>query len=159
MPCLSAIPVSIMETTYIMVKPDGVQRGLVGEIIGRFERKGLQLVALKQVIPTEEIARTHYAVHSERPFFLVFLKFITSGPVVCMAWQGKDSISVARLLIGPTNGREAAPGTIRGDFGMDMGFNMIHGSDAVDTANFELNLWFPEGLNTWTQDSQTWVYE
>jgi nucleoside-diphosphate kinase len=159
MPCLSAIPVSIMETTYIRVKPDGVQRGLVGEIIGRFERKGLQLVALKQVIPTEEIARTHYAVHSERPFFPGLMKFITSGPVVCMAWQGKDSISVARLLIGPTNGREAAPGTIRGDFGMDMGFNMIHGSDAVDTANFELNLWFPEGLNTWTQDSQTWVYE
>ena len=159
MPCLSAIPVSIMETTYIMVKPDGVQRGLVGEIIGRFERKGLQLVALKQVIPTEEIARTHYAVHSERPFFPGLMKFITSGPVVCMAWQGKDSISVARLLIGPTNGREAAPGTIRGDFGMDMGFNMIHGSDAVDTANFELDLWFPEGLNTWTQDSQTWVYE
>jgi nucleoside-diphosphate kinase len=148
-----------METTYIMVKPDGVQRGLVGEIIGRFERKGLQLVALKQVIPTEEIARTHYAVHSERPFFPGLMKFITSGPVVCMAWQGKDSISVARLLIGPTNGREAAPGTIRGDFGMDMGFNMIHGSDAVDTANFELDLWFPEGLNTWTQDSQTWVYE
>ena len=159
MACLSAFPVSIMETTYIMVKPDGVQRGLVGEIIGRFERKGLQLVALKQVIPSEEIARTHYAVHAERPFFPGLMKFITSGPVVCMAWQGKDAISVSRLLIGPTNAREAAPGTIRGDFGMDMGFNMIHGSDALETAKFELELWFPEGLNTWNQDSQNWVYE
>lgn len=159
MACLSPLPVSIMETTYIMVKPDGVQRGLVGEIIGRFERKGLQLVALKQVVPSEEIAMTHYAVHAERPFFPGLMKFVTSGPVVCMAWQGKDAISVARLLIGPTNGREAAPGTIRGDFGMDMGFNMIHGSDAIETAKFELDLWFPEGLNTWVQDSQSWVYE
>ena len=118
------------ETTYVMVKPDGVQRSLVGEIIQRFEKKGLQLVGLKQVIPSEEIAKKHYDVHSERPFFPGLIKFITSGPVVCMAWSGKDAISVARNLIGPTNGREAPPGTIRGDFGMDIGYNMIHGSDA-----------------------------
>jgi len=148
-----------METTYIMVKPDGVQRGLVGEIIQRFERKGLQLVGLKQVIPSEEIAKTHYAVHSERPFFPGLIKFVTSGPVVCMAWLGKDAISVARNLIGPTNGRDAAPGTIRGDFGMDIGYNMIHGSDATESAEFELGLWFPEGVNNWTQGSQSWVYE
>ena len=96
-----------------MVKPDGVQRGLVGEIIGRFEQKGLQLVGLKQVVPSEEIAKEHYAVHAERPFFPGLIKFVTSGPVVCMAWTGRDAISVARNLIGPTNGREAAPGTIR----------------------------------------------
>jgi len=147
------------EVTYVMIKPDGVQRGLVGEIIQRFERKGLQLVGLKQVVPSEEIARKHYAVHSEKPFFSGLIKFITSGPVVCMAWLGIDAISVARNLIGSTNGREAIPGTIRGDFGMDIGYNMIHGSDAPETAVFELGLWFSEGLNEWTQDSISWVYE
>ena len=103
-----------METTYVMVKPDGVQRGLVGEIIGRFEQKGLKLVGLKSMVPSEDIARAHYAVHAERPFFPGLIKFVTSGPVVCMAWAGRDAISVARNLIGPTNGREAPPGTIRG---------------------------------------------
>ena len=147
------------ETTYVMVKPDGVQRSLVGEIIQRFERKGLQLVGLKQIIPTEDIAKKHYDVHSDKPFFPGLIKFITSGPVVCMAWSGKDAISVARNLIGPTNGREASPGTIRGDYGMDIGYNMIHGSDAAETAEFELNLLFPDGLNEWKQDSQSWVYE
>lgn len=142
-----------------MVKPDGVQRGLVGEIIGRFEAKGLQLVGLKGVVPSEEIARSHYAVHSERPFFEGLIKFVTSGPVVCMAWSGVEAIRVARGLIGPTNGRDAVPGTIRGDFGMDMGFNMIHGSDAEETAAFELNLWFPDGTMDWSCDSQKWVYE
>ena len=147
------------ETTYLMVKPDGVQRALVGEIIQRFERKGLQLVGLKQIIPTKEIAKKHYGVHSAKSFFPSLIKFITSGPVVCMAWSGQDAISVARNLIGPTNGREAASGTIRGDFGMDISYNMIHGSDASETAKFELDLWFPEGLNEWTQDSQSWVYQ
>ena len=147
------------ETTYVMVKPDGVQRGLVGEIIRRFEQKGLQIVGLKQTIPSEEIAKKHYDVHSDKPFFSGLIKFITSGPVICMAWSGIDAISVSRNLIGPTNGRDAGPGTIRGDFGMDIGFNMIHGSDAAETAKFELGLWFPEGLNEWTQDSLSWVYE
>ena len=148
-----------METTYVMVKPDGVQRGLVGEIIGRFERKGLKLVGLKSVVPSRETAETHYAVHAERPFYPGLINFVTSGPVVCMAWNGKDAISVARTLIGATNGREASPGTIRGDFGMDMGYNMIHGSDAADTAEFELGLWFPEGLMDWEQTITSWVYE
>ena len=138
-----------METTYIMIKPDGVQRGLIAEILGRFERKGLKLVGLKSVVPSRETAETHYAVHAERPFYPGLINFVTSGPVVCMAWSGKDAITVARTLIGSTNGREATPGTIRGDFGMDMGFNMIHGSDAADTAEFELGLWFPEGLMDW----------
>ncbi len=148
-----------METTYVMVKPDGVQRGLIGEIIGRFERKGLKLVGLKSVVPSKETAESHYEVHSERPFYPGLIQFVTSGPVVCMAWNGKDAIAVARTLIGATNGREAAPGTIRGDFGMDMGFNMIHGSDAAETAEFELGLWFPEGLMDWEQTITSWVYE
>jgi nucleoside-diphosphate kinase len=148
-----------METTYVMIKPDGVQRGLIGEIVGRFERKGLKLVGLKSVIPSKETAETHYAVHAERPFYPGLISFVTSGPVVCMAWSGKDAISVARTLIGATNGREANPGTIRGDFGMDMGYNMIHGSDAAETAAFELGLWFPEGLMDWEQTITSWVYE
>ena len=147
------------QTTFVMVKPDGVQRGLVGEIISRFERKGLKLVGLRSIVPSEQIAEEHYAVHKERPFYNGLIEFITSGPVVAMAWNGKDAISVARLIIGATNGREANPGTIRGDFGMDIGYNMIHGSDAPETAEFELGLWFPEGINNWVQDSQSWVYE
>jgi len=110
-------------------------------------------------VPSKETAETHYAVHAERPFYPGLIKFVTSGPVVCMAWSGKDAITVARTLIGSTNGREATPGTIRGDFGMDMGFNMIHGSDAADTAEFELGLWFPEGLMDWEQTITSWVYE
>ena len=148
-----------METTYVMIKPDGVQRGLIAEILGRFERKGLKLVGLKSVVPSQETAEAHYEVHKERPFYPGPIKFVTSGPVVCMAWSGKDAITVARTLIGSTNGREATPGTIRGDFGMDMGFNMIHGSDAPETAAFELGLWFPEGLMEWDQTITTWVYE
>lgn len=148
-----------METTYVMIKPDGVQRGLIAEILGRFERKGLKLVGLKSVVPSQETAEAHYEVHKERPFYPGLIKFVTSGPVVCMAWSGKDAITVARSLIGSTNGREASPGTIRGDFGMDMGFNMIHGSDAAETAAFELGLWFPEGLMEWDQTITAWVYE
>ena len=142
-----------------MIKPDGVQRGLIAEILGRFERKGLKLVGLKSVVPSQETAEAHYEVHKERPFYPGLIKFVTSGPVVCMAWSGKDAITVARTLIGSTNGREASPGTIRGDFGMDMGFNMIHGSDAAETAAFELGLWFPEGLMEWDQTITAWVYE
>ena len=116
-------------------------------------------MGLKSVVPSKETAESHYAVHSERPFYPGLIQFVTSGPVVCMAWNGKDAIAVARTLIGATNGREAAPGTIRGDFGMDMGFNMIHGSDAAETAEFELGLWFPEGLMDWEQTITSWVYE
>ena len=148
-----------MQTTFVMIKPDGVQRGLVADIIGRFETKGLRLVGLRQLTPPLELAEAHYEVHKERPFYNGLIEFITSGPVVAMAWTGVDAISVARNLIGSTNGREATPGTIRGDFGMDIGYNMIHGSDAPETAEFELGLWFPEGRNEWTQDSISWIYE
>ena len=148
-----------MQTTFVMVKPDGVQRGLVGNIIQRFENKGLRLVALRQLTPSLELAESHYAVHSERPFYSSLIEFITSGPVVAMAWTGVDAISVARNIIGPTNGREAAPGTIRGDFAMDIGHNIIHGSDGEDTAAFELGLWFPEGLIEWTRDAESQIYE
>tara|TARA_B110000438_G_scaffold298944_1_gene348133 strand:- start:2632 stop:3060 length:429 start_codon:yes stop_codon:yes gene_type:complete len=142
-----------------MVKPDGVQRGLVGEIITRFERKGLRLVGLKSIVPDLELVETHYAVHKERPFYSGLVKFVTSGPVVAMAWRGVDAITVCRNIIGATNGRDADMGTIRGDFGMDVGYNLIHGSDSEETATYELGLWFPEGLNNWTPNREAWVYE
>ena len=145
--------------TYVMVKPDGVQRGLIGEIINRFERKGLKLVGLKSVVPSLELAETHYEVHKERPFYNGLIKFITSGPVVAMVWEGVDAINVARTLIGSTNAREAPPGTIRGDLGMDMGYNMIHGSDSEENAKAEIGLWFPEGLLDWSYDASRWINE
>lgn len=148
-----------MQTTYIMIKPDGVQRGLVGEVITRFENKGLRLVGLKQIIPSSEIAEAHYAVHKERPFYSGLIDFITSGPVVAMAWTGVEAIKVARNLIGPTNGREAVPGTIRGDFAMDIGHNIIHGSDGEETAKYELELWFPDGIAEWQRDAESQIYE
>ncbi len=148
-----------MQMTFVMVKPDGVQRGLVGNIIQRFENKGLRLVGLRQLTPSLELAESHYAVHSERPFYSGLIEFITSDPVVAMAWTGIDAISVARNIIGPTNGREAAPGTIRGDFAMDIGHNIIHGSDGEDTAAFELGLWFPDGVIEWTRDAESQIYE
>jgi nucleoside-diphosphate kinase len=148
-----------MQTTFVMIKPDGVQRGLVASIIGRFETKGLRLVGLRQLTPPLELAEAHYEVHNERPFYEGLIEFITSGPVVAMAWTGIDAISVARNLIGPTDGLTASPGTIRGDFAMDIGHNVIHGSDGEDTASFELGLWFPEGLVDWTRDVETHIYE
>ena len=148
-----------MQTTFVMVKPDGVQRGLVGNIIQRFENKGLRLVGLRQLPPSLELAESHSAVLSERPFYSGLIEFITSGPVVAMAWTGVDAISVARNIIGPTNGREATPGTIRGDFAMDIGHNIIHGSDGEDTAAFELGLWFPDGIIEWTRDAESLIYE
>ena len=148
-----------METTFVMIKPDGVQRGLVGNIISRFEGKGLRLVGLKSFTPSKELASKHYEVHKDRPFYPGLIKFVTSSPVVAMAWRGKDAISVARNLIGPTDGKEAAPGTIRGDLGMDIGYNLVHGSDGPETASYELELWFSEGINEWEPHRERWVYE
>ncbi|MCS6775307.1 MAG: nucleoside-diphosphate kinase [Chloroherpetonaceae bacterium] len=136
-----------MERTYIMVKPDGVQRRLVGEIIRRFETRGLRLVGLKMLVPTREIAEQHYAVHREKPFFTELVDFITSGPVVAMVWEGPDAIKLTRTMIGATRPTEALPGTIRGDFTTEIQTNLVHGSDALETAQAEIALWFrPEEL-------------
>ena len=148
------------ERTFLAIKPDGVQRGLVGEILGRFERKGFKLVGLKQLTPSRELAESHYGVHSERPFFAGLVNFITSGPVVAMVWEGNGVIAAARLMIGATKPLEAAPGTIRGDLGVDIGRNVIHGSDAPETATFEIGLWFePSELSDWTPADQAWRVE
>ena len=136
-----------MERTYIMVKPDGVQRRLVGEIIRRFETRGLRLCGLKMLVPTREIAEKHYAVHSEKPFFAELVNFITSGAVVAMVWEGTEAIKLTRSMIGATRPTEALPGTIRGDFTTELQTNLVHGSDAPETAEAEIALWFqPEEL-------------
>ncbi|MEL4894003.1 nucleoside-diphosphate kinase [Crocosphaera sp. Alani8] len=149
-----------MERTFIMIKPDGVQRGLVGEVIGRFEAKGFTLVGLKFLSVSRELAEEHYDVHKERPFFGSLVDFICSSPVVAMVWEGEGVVTSARKLIGPTNPLSAEPGTIRGDFGVDVGRNLIHGSDAIETAQKEINLWFTEKeLVGWEPTAKTWLYE
>ena len=149
-----------LERTFIAIKPDGVQRGLVGEILLRFERKGFKLVGLKQLIPSRELAEEHYGVHRERPFFSGLVDFITSGPIVAMVWEGEGVILGARKLIGATKPLEAEPGTIRGDLAVDIGRNVIHGSDGIETANFEIGLWFkPSELNDWNPADHCWRVE
>jgi len=148
------------EKTFIAIKPDGVQRGFISEIIGRFERKGFKLVALKQLIPSKELAQKHYGVHKERPFFNDLVDFISSGPVVAMVWEGEGVISSARKMIGATKPLEAEPGTIRGDLAVNIGRNIIHGSDSPDTASFEINLWFNnEEICDWNPSDSIWRIE
>ncbi len=149
-----------MERTFVMVKPDGVQRGLVGEIVRRFEQRGLKLVGMKMMQLTPEFAHKHYEVHVGKPFFEGLIRYITSGPVVAMVLEGTDAINVARSTMGATNPAKAAPGTIRADFGLEMGRNLVHGSDGPDTAQFEIGLWFkPEELITYQRAIDPWVFE
>ena len=131
-----------MEQTFLMVKPDGVERRLVGEIIRRFEAKGFMLAALELVTPTREKAEAHYAVHRGKPFFENVVNFISSGPVVTMVWEGEDIVALSRKLIGATKPAEAAPGTIRGDFANTIEQNLIHGSDSPENAALEIGIWF-----------------
>jgi len=131
-----------MEHTFVMVKPDGVARGLVGEVIGRFERKGLRLEKIRYLVIDEAMARRHYAEHVEKPFFNELIEFITSGPVVAMEWAGDGAIAVARTLMGATDPKKAVPGTVRGDFGLLVTQNIVHGSDSPESATRELELFF-----------------
>jgi nucleoside-diphosphate kinase len=131
-----------IENTYVMVKPDGVARGLVGEVVSRFERKGLTLENMRMLTITEDLAGRHYAEHTEKPFFGELVEFITSGPVVAMEWSGESAVAVSRTLMGGTNPAEAAPGTIRGDFGVVITHNLVHGSDSVESAERELTIFF-----------------
>lgn len=133
-----------MERTLILVKPDAFERRLTGEVISRFEAKGLSLVALKLLTADEEIANAHYAEHSEKPFFGELVSFITGGPLVAAVLEGPNAISAARQLIGSTDPVEAATGSIRGDFGLEVTFNLVHGSDSPESAEREIGIWFPE---------------
>ncbi len=128
--------------TFVMVKPDGVRRGLVAEVIGRLERKGLTLEQMRMLTIDDELAGRHYAEHTDKPFFGELVSFITSGPVVAMEWSGPDAVSIARTLMGPTDPAEAPPGTIRGDLGTIITENIVHGSDSLDSAEREIQLFF-----------------
>ena len=136
-------PGTNQERTFLAVKPDGVQRGLIGDIIARFEKRGYKLVGLKMVWPTEEMAASHYADLSSKPFFEGLVKFFSSGPIVCMCWEGKDVIKQGRQMLGETQPLNSKPGSIRGDFSIDLGRNICHGSDSPESAEHELKMWFP----------------
>ncbi|WP_042457846.1 nucleoside-diphosphate kinase [Neobacillus dielmonensis] len=148
-----------MESTFLMVKPDGVQRNLIGEIVSRFERKGFQLLGAKLMSIPTELAEQHYSEHKERPFFGELVDFITSGPVFAMVWQGENVISTARQMMGSTNPKDAAPGTIRGDFGLTVGKNVIHGSDSIESAAREIGLFFSKSeLAEYSKLVNEWIY-
>ena len=149
-----------METTLIFLKPDAVQRGLIGSIVGRFEAKGLTFVGMKLMSVPKDLAEKHYAEHAGKPFYDGLIGFVTSSPVLVLAIRGVNAVAVCRKLIGATNGQKAEPGTIRGDFGMSGGYNMIHGSDSPESAERELALWFkPEELCTVDKTLDKWVYD
>jgi nucleoside-diphosphate kinase len=150
----------LSEQTLVLVKPDGVQRGLIGEVIGRLERRGLQLVAMKLMQITEELAGRHYAEHREKPFFGGLVSFITSAPVVAMVWEGPGAVAMVRTMMGATNPANAAPGTIRGDLAVDFGMNVIHGSDSQESAQREVALFFAaDEVLPWQRTIDAWVIE
>ena len=149
-----------MQTTLIFLKPDAVQRGLIGSIVGRFEAKGLTFVGMKLMSVSRDLAEQHYAEHQGKPFYDGLIGFVTSSPVLVLAIRGVNAVAVCRTLIGATNGQKADPGTIRGDFGMSGGYNMIHGSDSPESAERELKLWFADGeLVSVDKTLDQWVYD
>ncbi|MCS7144344.1 MAG: nucleoside-diphosphate kinase [Archaeoglobaceae archaeon] len=149
-----------MERTFVMVKPDGVQRGLAGEIISRLERKGFKIVAMKMLKISKELAENHYAEHKAKPFFSSLISYITSAPVVAMVVEGNNAVKVVRKLVGATNPAEAEPGTIRGDFGLDLGRNVVHASDSIASAEREIKLFFKEEeILSYRRENDVWVYE
>jgi nucleoside-diphosphate kinase len=150
-----------VERTFVAVKPDGVERGLVGEIIGRFERRGLKLVGMKLMVVPVVLAENHYGEHKGKPFFEGLVKFITGGPIVAMVWEGKNAITLARNVIGATNPTAAAQGTIRGDLATDIGRNVVHGSDGPESAAREIGLFFnaDELVNGWNRTIEKWISE
>jgi nucleoside-diphosphate kinase len=149
-----------MDRTLVIVKPDGVQRGLIGQILGRLEARGLKLVGLKLMAVPRTLAEQHYAVHKDRPFYSGLIEYIISAPVVVGVFEGKNAAAVVRSSVGATNPAAAAPGTIRGDLALEIGRNLIHASDAPETAREEIALWFkPDELTSWDRANDRWVYE
>jgi nucleoside-diphosphate kinase len=149
-----------LERTLVIIKPDAVQRGLIGEIITRFERRGLRTAALKLIHIDESLARRHYAIHEGKPFYEPLVRYITSSPVVVMVLEGNDAIEIVRRTMGATNPAEAAPGTIRADLGLEIGRNLVHGSDAPETAAFEVPLFFTEDeILSYGRDTDRWIFE
>lgn len=149
-----------MEKTLVLVKPDGVQRGLIGEIITRLERRGLKLCGMKFMLMSNELASAHYKAHVGKPFYEGLVNYITSGPIVAMVWEGKDAIQIVRTTMGATNAGTAAPGTIRGDFAVEIGRNLVHGSDGPESAAYEGSLFFSDAeIVTWKRETDTWIRE
>ena len=148
-----------MERTFVMVKPDGVQRGLIGEIVGRFERRGLKIVGMKMLQVSDDLARRHYAVHEGKPFFAGLISYITSAPVVAMVVEGTNAVVAVRQTVGATKPFEAAPGSIRADFALEIGRNLVHASDAPETAATEIALWFGGELVEWQRATDRWIFE
>ncbi|HBA91722.1 MAG: nucleoside-diphosphate kinase [Chloroflexi bacterium GWB2_54_36] len=149
-----------MERTFVIAKPDAVQRGLVGEIIVRLERRGLKLVGAKFLLVSRELAEKHYAVHVGKPFYEGLIRYITSAPVMTMVWEGPQAIAAVRQTMGATRPVEAAPGSIRHDFGLSVGRNLTHASDSPETAAFEIGLWFTEAeLVNWQRPTDAWIFE
>ena len=148
------------EKTFVMIKPDAVQRGLVGDIISRFEKKGIKIVAMKMVSVDRELAEKHYGIHKGKSFFEPTIKYITSSPVIALILEGNNAIEMVRNMMGKTDPQKAESGTIRGDFGQFIGRNLIHGSDGVDTAKFEINLWFNQKeISNYSRIDETWLKE
>jgi len=150
----------MMERTLVIIKPDGVQRGLIGEIISRLERRGLKIVAMKMIQMDETLARRHYGIHEGKPFFERLIHYITSAPVVVLVLEGRKAIEVVRKTMGATDPAKAEPGTIRADYAMEVNFNLVHGSDGPQTAQDEINLFFePNELLSWERELDRWLYE
>jgi len=149
-----------MEQTLVLIKPDGVQRGLIGQIITRFERRGLKLCGMKFMQMSSELASSHYEAHVGKPFYPGLVSYITSSPIVAMAWEGKNAIQIVRTTMGATNAGEAAPGTIRGDLAVEIGRNLVHGSDGPESAAREISLFFsPDELVDWNRETDRWIRE
>jgi nucleoside-diphosphate kinase len=149
-----------MERTLVLVKPDGVQRGMVGEVISRLERRGIKLVALKMMLVDEALAHRHYGEHEGKPFFPGLVDFITSSPLVAMVWEADDAVEIVRGTMGQTNPKNAAPGTIRGDLGVNIGRNLVHGSDSPESAQREVALFFEEGeILDYNRNNDPWITE
>ncbi|MBU4374491.1 MAG: nucleoside-diphosphate kinase [Euryarchaeota archaeon] len=149
-----------MERTYVMVKPDGVQRGLVGEVIRRIERRGLKIVAMRMNTISRDLAKKHYAEHAQKPFFNSLVSFITSGPSVSMVVEGKNAVSVMRAINGATNPMNAATGSIRGDFALDTGRNIVHASDSLESAKREISIHFKDSeIIEYSRVDEAWIYE
>jgi len=149
-----------LERSFVMVKPDGVQRGLIGEVISRLERRGLRLIAAKFTSVSQELAEEHYAIHKGKPFFDGLIKYITSSPVLAMAWEGPNAIAAIRQTMGATKPLEAAPGSIRHDFGLEIGRNLTHASDSPENGEAEIKLWFSEDeLVDWKRAVDEWIFE
>jgi nucleoside-diphosphate kinase len=149
-----------VERSLVLVKPDGVQRGLIGEVVARLERRGLRLVAAKFMAVSQELAETHYAIHKGKPFYDGLIAYITSAPVMAMVWEGPNAVAAIRQTMGATRPTEAAPGSLRHDFAMEVGRNLTHASDTVENGEKEVALWFkPDELVDWTRAVDTWVFE